>query len=151
MKLALQVLWFLLFFLLFSCTSDKPQPIKLGEDVCEYCKMVIADERFAAEVITKKGKVYKFDAIECMVGYYNENEGEIKKAYVINFLNPKEFLIAEEAYYVRSPQIRSPMGMNLSAYRSEEEARRALQVKEGEVLNWAQLREFIKKEYKFPH
>jgi copper chaperone NosL len=151
MKLALQVAIAFLLLFLFSCTSEKPVPIKLGEDLCEYCKMVIADERFAAEIITKKGKVYKFDAIECMVGYYNENTGYIKKAYVVNFLNPKEFLTAEDAYYVRSPQIRSPMGMNLSAYRSEEEARRTLQGKEGEVLSWNELRELIKKEHKFSH
>ncbi|MEJ5339807.1 MAG: nitrous oxide reductase accessory protein NosL [Aquificaceae bacterium] len=148
----LRVLWaFLLLLFLFSCKSDKPEPIKLGEDVCEYCKMVIADERFAAEVITKKGKVYKFDAIECMVGYFNENEEDIKKAYVVNFLNPKEFIPAEEAVYVRSPDIRSPMGMNLSAYRSEEEARKMLEGKQGEILRWSPLREFIRREYKFSH
>ncbi|MFN3471791.1 MAG: nitrous oxide reductase accessory protein NosL [Aquificaceae bacterium] len=134
--------------LFFSCKGEGPVPIKLGEDVCEYCKMVIADERFAAEVITKKGKVYKFDAIECMVGYYNENEENIRKAYVINFLNPKEFLEAEKAVYVRSPDIRSPMGMNLSAYKSREEAEDILKGKQGEVLNWTDLRELIRKEYR---
>lgn len=147
----LRVLWAFLSFLLFSCTLEKPQPIKLGEDVCEYCKMVIADKRFAAEVITKRGKVYKFDAIECMVGYYNENEEDIRKAYVVNFLNPEEFLPAEKAFYVRSPEIRSPMGMNLSAYRSEEDAKKILKGKEGEIFDWKALREFIKKEYKFSH
>lgn len=130
----LRVLWAFLSFLLFSCTLEKPQPIKLGEDVCEYCKMVIADKRFAAEVITKRGKVYKFDAIECMVGYYNENEEDIRKAYVVNFLNPEEFLPAEKAFYVRSPEIRSPMGMNLSAYRSEEDAKKSLKGKKEKYL-----------------
>ena len=134
--------------LFFSCRGEGPIPIRLGEDACEYCKMVIADERFAAEVITKKGKVYKFDAIECMVGYYNENEENIKKAYVINFLNPKEFLEAEKAVYIRSPDIRSPMGMNLSAYKSKKEAEDKLKDKQGEILNWTELRELIRKEYR---
>jgi copper chaperone NosL len=149
----LRVLWaFLLpLFFLFSCKGDKPEPVRLGEDVCEYCKMVIADERFAAQVITKKGRVYKFDAIECMVGYYNQNEEEIKRAYVVNFLNPKEFIPAEKAFYVRSPEIRSPMGMNLSAYKSKEDAKKALEGKEGELLDWKALRELIKREYKFSH
>ncbi len=143
------LLVFLLPLFLFSCKKDIPEPIRLGEDVCEYCKMVIADERFAAEVITKRGKVYKFDAIECMVGYFNEKEEHIKKAYVVNFLNPKEFLEAESAFYVRSPDIRSPMGMNLSAYKSQEEARAMLKDKQGEVLDWKELRELIRKEYKY--
>ncbi len=148
----LQVLWaFLLPLFLFSCRGEKPEPIKLGEDVCEYCKMVIADGKFAAEVITKKGKVYKFDAIECMVGYFNENEEEIKMAYVANFLNPEEFIPAEKAVYLKSPDIRSPMGMNLSAYKGEEEAKKVLEGKQGELLRWESLREFIRKEYKFSH
>ncbi|MGB9873912.1 MAG: nitrous oxide reductase accessory protein NosL [Hydrogenobacter sp.] len=147
----LRVLWAFSALFLFSCAPEKPQPIKLGEDVCEYCKMVIADKRFAAEVITKKGKIYKFDAIECMVGYYNENEENIKKAYVVNFNAPDEFLPADEAYYVRSPQIRSPMGMNISAYRSREDAQKAIMGKQGEILEWQTLRELIKKEYGVSH
>ncbi|MFN3599193.1 MAG: nitrous oxide reductase accessory protein NosL [Aquificaceae bacterium] len=139
------LLAFLLPLFLFSCKPDKPIPISLGVDVCEYCKMVIADERFSAQVITKKGRVYKFDAIECMVAYYNQEEENIKKAYVVNFLNPKEFLEAERAVYVRSPDIKSPMGMNLSAYKSQEEAREFIK---GEILDWMSLRNFIKKEYK---
>lgn len=109
--------------------------------------MAIADKRFAAEVITKKGRVYKFDSVECMVAYYNENEEYIKKAYVANFSNPEEFIEAEKAIYVRSQEIRSPMGMNLSAYKDME---RAKSVK-GEILDWKGLRELIKKEYKFSH
>ncbi len=148
----LRVLWaFLLPLFFFSCRGERPEPIRLGEDVCEYCKMVIADERFVAEVITKKGRVYKFDSIECMVGYFNENEEDIRKAYVVNFLNPREFIPAEEAVYVKSPDIRSPMGMNLSAYINEEEARKILEGKRGDVLRWESLREFIRKEYKFSH
>ncbi|QSR89552.1 nitrous oxide reductase accessory protein NosL [Methylacidiphilum caldifontis] len=147
MKPLIRVLWsFLLLF--FSCTSEKPELIRPGEDICEYCKMVIADKRFATEVITKKGKVYKFDSVECMVGYYNHNEEDIKRAYVINFLNTDEFIPAELASYVRSPQIRSPMGMNLSAYKSKEDAIKILLGKEGKILDWQALRDLIKVEYK---
>ncbi|MFN7065992.1 MAG: nitrous oxide reductase accessory protein NosL, partial [Aquificaceae bacterium] len=79
---------------------------------------------------------------------YNQEEENIKKAYVVSFLNPKEFLEAERAFYVRSPDIKSPMGMNLSAYKSQEEARAILRDKQGEILSWLELRELIKREYK---
>ncbi len=49
-------------FLAFStmgCNTE-PQPIKIGEDACSFCKMSIADNRYGAEIITKKGKVFKF-------------------------------------------------------------------------------------------
>ncbi len=140
-----------LFFLMLSC-SKGPEPIVVGRDVCEYCKMVIADKRFAAEVITKKGRVYKFDAIECMIAYYNENEQDIRSAYVVDFNSPNTFLPAESAYYVRSEGIRSPMGMNLSAFKSKEEAERAIrEAKGGEILDFGAVRNLVKKEYKFSH
>ena len=45
---------------LSSC-STAPQPIRIGQDNCDFCKMTISDNRFGAEIITKKGKVYIFD------------------------------------------------------------------------------------------
>ena len=53
-----------------SCTT-KPQPIKMG-DACDFCIMGVADNRFGAELITKKGKIYKFDDIHCLIGFIKE-------------------------------------------------------------------------------
>ncbi|MGB5288980.1 MAG: hypothetical protein WBN42_10875, partial [Ignavibacteriaceae bacterium] len=52
-----------LLFLLASCGS-KPEPINYGKDECEFCRMQISDNRYGAELVTDKGKVYKFDSIE---------------------------------------------------------------------------------------
>ncbi|HSN59587.1 MAG TPA: hypothetical protein VLR49_01530, partial [Ferruginibacter sp.] len=40
---------------LSSCSTD-PQPLRIGQDNCDFCKMTISDKRFGAEVVTKKGK-----------------------------------------------------------------------------------------------
>ena len=58
----------LIALLVFSCNSS-PQPIDYGNDGCHFCKMTIVDKVHAAEIVTKKGKVYKFDATECMVNF----------------------------------------------------------------------------------
>ena len=55
-----------------SCNSG-PQPIKLGQDACSFCKMSIADNHFGAEIMTKKGKVYKFDDMHCIAGFMKAN------------------------------------------------------------------------------
>ncbi|MEO0202507.1 MAG: nitrous oxide reductase accessory protein NosL [candidate division WOR-3 bacterium] len=139
-----------LLFSVFSCNvKNEPEPIKINEDVCNLCKMVIMDKKFAAQIITKKGKVYKFDSIECMIAYYNKNEKDIEKAYVTNFLNPDEFIDAKNAVYLRAPEIKSPMGMNLSAYKSLDDASKVS--KEGEILDFEKLRNLIKKEFHFHH
>ena len=48
-----------------------PQPIDYGNEVCDFCKMTIVDTQHATEIVTKKGKTYKFDASECMVNFMN--------------------------------------------------------------------------------
>ncbi|MFL5807903.1 MAG: hypothetical protein ACJ749_00200, partial [Flavisolibacter sp.] len=49
-----------------SC-STKPQPFAYGKDVCDDCSMTIMDPKFGGEIITKKGKVFKFDDAHCLV------------------------------------------------------------------------------------
>ena len=46
-----------LMLLFFSCNVS-PKPIEYGSDGCHYCKMTIVDKVHAAEMVTKKGKVY---------------------------------------------------------------------------------------------
>ena len=55
--------------ILISACSKGPQPINYGEDECEFCKMMVMDKRYGAELVTDKGKIYFFDSIECLVGY----------------------------------------------------------------------------------
>ena len=47
-------------YLFMSCNT-KPEPFAIGKDNCSFCKMGIIDPRFGGEMITKKGKIYKFD------------------------------------------------------------------------------------------
>ena len=52
--------------LIISCKVEE-SPINYGQDACKFCKMTIVDKQHAAEIVTKKGKPFKYDAIECMV------------------------------------------------------------------------------------
>lgn len=64
MKIAISLVVLVSFFT--SCSTVEPTPIKLNTDNCDYCKMTIADLRFASELITEKGKVYKYDDLSCL-------------------------------------------------------------------------------------
>ena len=57
--------------LLLACNSG-PQAISYGKDACSYCKMTIVEKPFGCEIVTSKGKVAKFDAIECLVAHFSE-------------------------------------------------------------------------------
>lgn len=126
---------------LASC-SAQPEPFKYGKDVCHTCRMGIVDPKFGSEIVTGKGKVYKFDDVICMNRFIRSGtlqEKEIKQTVVINFEKENDFLDVHTCYFVWSPEIRSPMGANAAAFRNREAAEKFNAAKKGEVLNWAAL------------
>lgn len=104
-------------FFLNSCISQEPSEIQLHTDECTYCKMVISDERFPAQLVSDKGKSYPFDSIECMAAYQHQNPeiAEGAKLYVTDFSNPGKWIPVEESAIHRSDDIQSPMGLSLFA------------------------------------
>lgn len=127
--------------IIFSC-SVAPQPIEYGKDQCSFCKMNIVDKTHAAQYVTKKGKQFKFDAIECMVNSVIElNETEIALLLVANYGNPGEMINAKTASYIISPKIKSPMGANLSAIASVEQANKLKENYSGNIYTWETLLE----------
>lgn len=129
---------------IYGC-SDGPEPINYGSDICAHCNMKIMDNRFAAEIVNTKSKAYKFDAAECMSAYLNENKIDVKNMYVTDFNNPGSFMIAGGAAFVISPKRKSPMGENLSAYKSKKEAQKVKDELGGEIYSWEELQNVIGK------
>ena len=132
---------------LISSCSTKPEPFKYGKDDCYFCKMGIVDPKFGGEVITKKGKVYKFDDIICMARYIKSGvlkENEIAQKVVINFEKENDFLDVSKTTFRVSPELRSPMGSNAAAYTSQQAAEKAKAGKEGQIINWDELYNNIK-------
>lgn len=117
------VFYFLLLALTFSCAKKEAEPIKLNADGCEFCKMKIADGKFGAELITEKGRVYKFDDMHCMINYHKDNTATKVKNFYIHDFNQENILIpAETAFYVKDGSINSPMHGNIIAVQTKEEA-----------------------------
>lgn len=104
--------------------------------------MSIVDKPFAAEMVTTKGKVYKFDAIECMAQFIQEeDENNIALLLVRDFNNPDEWVDANSAFFLISKELPSPMGGYLSAYPTKTAAEAMQAEKGGEILTWEQLKQ----------
>jgi copper chaperone NosL len=128
-----------LFFLLaMAACSAGPKPIEYGTDKCAHCYMTIVDRQHAAQAVTAKGKVYSFDAIECLVPYVREKGPETFASLWINdyTTNTGELIDATTATYLISPNIPSPMGGFLSGFASEQTAREFQAEKSGELFDW---------------
>lgn len=128
-----------LLWLLFSCEVE-PEQINYGNDACHFCKMTIVDQQHAAQYVTKKGKQFKFDAIECMVNELSEKEIEkIGILLVSDYQEPGQMTSALDATYLISKEIKSPMGANLSAFESVQIANTTKDESGGELYTWIQL------------
>lgn len=134
-------------FLLTSCTV-KTTPIEYGTDSCDFCTMGIVDNKHASQIVTSKGKNYKFDAIECMISYVAENEkeqGSYSHILVADILNPGELVSAKDAAFIISKNIPSPMGAFLSATKSTNDADRLIEENTGNLYTYDQVVKQIKK------
>lgn len=138
-----------MFFYIACSRGDKPEEIKYGVDICEFCKMTIVDPKWGAEIMTNKGKIHKFDVVECMIAYANSylKPEEIRHFWTINFLKPKEFIDATTAIYIRTLQYPSPMGLNSLAIESLADTSKLHLLPGYEILNWNNVVEKAKEEY----
>lgn len=98
---------------LLNCTGKKSELIYFGKDSCSHCKMVIADKRFGSEIVTSKGKVYKFDSLECMSSYEKEQKDKLGSdfdEYLVDTTDNGNLIASDLAFILEDSQLRSPMG-----------------------------------------
>jgi copper chaperone NosL len=107
------------------------------------------DDKYGAELVTDKGKVYKYDSIECLIGYaLNKNLiGDEKHLMLVSdFSKPGELFDARKSFYIHNNNFRSPMGLNVSAFINESEQQKFLAENSGEKLNWIEVVELVKQD-----
>ena len=84
-----------------TITTD-PREIHWDRDMCERCKMVMSDRRFAAQVINpQNGRVYKFDDIGCVPLWFKEDKIAWKDDAVIWVIDvdTNKWINAKTAFY----------------------------------------------------
>ena len=135
------------FSLLLGCNPES-QPINYGSDMCEFCRMSIVDQRFGSEIVTQKGKIYKFDAVECMVNYLKDRiEHESRLKYILtNTLDaPGELIDVRECRFLISKNMPSPMGMFINPFKDTTLAISNQVENSGIIHDWTSLQGELKK------
>jgi len=131
--------WPILIVLFLTACSTSPVPIGYGSDNCSTCEMTIMDQRYGAEVVTDKGKVYKFDSVECLIRFLLKNEKnkqQYKHLLVTSFIKPGILTDATKSFILHSENLPSPMGAYLTAFESLELAKEFKQRKGGDIFSW---------------
>ncbi len=126
---------------LISCKVE-PEPLAYGEDGCAHCKMTLMDRKFGAELVTKKGKVYKFDDVNCMLNFYHSGEiapEDVAFKLVTDFSQPGKLIEADNAFYLKSSKIQSPMASQVAAFEKEASMKEVRAQVNGIYLVWGEL------------
>lgn len=140
-KKVMAMLLFPIAGMMTSCSTD-PVPLEYGKDVCYNCKMTLMDNKFGAELVTKKGKVFKFDDINCLLNYYNAHEAEqVNYAHklVIDFTRPGTLIDAGNSHYLRAEEIKSPMASQIAAFEDYELMKENMKKWKGIYLSWGEV------------
>lgn len=125
-----------------SC-AQQPEPIRYGQDACVFCKMTIMDKKFAAEIVTNKGKAFKFDDLSCMVKYIKINqlkEEELAFIVVNDYNHPGELIDVKTATFLSSKDLRSPMRGDVAAFSAKSFATaNTAKFADAKILTWKEV------------
>jgi copper chaperone NosL len=108
---------------------------------------MITDNKYGTEVVTDKGKIFKFDSIECLIEFALEKNslGDGNHSFLVtDYSKPAELIDAKTAYYVHNDNVRSPMGLNVSAFKTEQDLNSFIETNGGKKLSWVEVIELVK-------
>lgn len=144
------LLTLLLMIVLTGCGARGPAPINYGTDLCDYCDMTIADRAFGTEMVTAKGKILKYDSIECLAAaeFERGSSADIHSRWITDFNSPGQFLNTDRAVIVATDRQKSPMGIGLVAVSSRSAAGDLIETKGGQVVSWKETIQIVVESWK---
>lgn len=135
------LLLFCIGIFLASCSTNT-SPMQIGIDACENCKMTISDARFGAEIVTRKGRIYKFDDIVCLRSYMKSGSiksSEIESTYLVDYCNPHLLTPISKCILSSSENYGSPMNGNIAAFADNDSAIKHNLEMEGDLILWTKI------------
>ena len=137
MKKLLFVAFALIFFIACEKKIEKGlHKVHWDRDMCELCKMVVSERKYAAQVVNpKNGRSYMFDDIGCTVLWFKEEKIAWEKEaniFITDALSG-EFIDAKKAFY--DTNSRTPMDYGFGAYELKESIKN-----KNKIINYDEVR-----------
>ena len=139
----------IIILMLLSACEPQRQDIFYGEEECAHCSMLISEPQFAGQLLTETGRHFNFDAIECLVAFKEGGtvaEEDIHSMWVPGF-DDETWLPAREAYFLRSPNLPSPMSLNLSAFQHLSQVEEYQRSYTGNIYSWSEIQNLVRQEW----
>jgi copper chaperone NosL len=84
--------------------------IAFGLDSCAECRMLVSDNRFGAQLVTKTGKTITFDSIACLRAYVARTGQIAAETWVVDAAHPGTLVKDINAQIVADSMTHPPMG-----------------------------------------
>lgn len=143
------ILSFFVVFTLSACQSQadlsQPPDIRYGEDICEECNMIISEARFAAAYYTEGGDARRFDDVGGMAIYHAEHQEDVAQFWVHDYLT-EAWIIADQAYFVMSDNLQTPMGHGVVAFSDQAQAENLVSEMGGMLMTFTDVMESLEGE-----
>ena len=123
---------------LAGCGKPKFEPVEISaEDMCAFCKMALSERQYAAEFLNQDGDAFKFDDIGCLVSQLKTRQSrrEIATFFVVEY-DARQWVNAEQAYFVRSEEFKTPMSGRVVAFKDRPKAEEAAAKYHGSLLGF---------------
>ncbi len=123
---------------LAGCGAQKFEPVEIAaEDMCAFCKMAISEKQYAAEFLNRDGDVFKFDDIGCLANQLKtrQNRRNVAALYVVDY-DARRWIDAQQAYFVRSEEFKTPMSGRVVAFKDRLKAEEAAAKYHGRPLGF---------------
>ena len=101
--------------------------------------MTIVDGRYGGEFVSDKGKIYKFDAVDCLIQFQRKNPTLQGKTYISNFAQPGTLIEATQVIFATLDTRKSPMGSRYVGFSSAAEAQASLGDLTQPLMSWPEL------------
>lgn len=124
-----------------NCQKRTVEPVAIApEDMCSYCRMAVSEKQYAVELIDAEGQPFKFDDIGCMLNFVKKRSVNVSASsfFVMDF-DEREWIKADDAYYVRSSDLTTPMNGGIIAFKDRSPAQQAADKYHGKLLRFKEL------------
>jgi copper chaperone NosL len=105
-----------------ACTSAGQQAaavLDTRNDTCAQCRMVVSDQRFAAQIVAPGEEPRFFDDLGCLRTFLRGTARPSDALAYVADHRTKQWVTAATAVYVRNDQVSTPMGSHLLAHADE--------------------------------
>lgn len=113
-----------------SCAGGPPPPAALdmrGAELCGTCRMVLSDQRTAAQIVERGEEPRFFDDLGCLQAYLGTApdgttvvpSGTVPTRMYVADHRTGEWVPAESAIFARVPSVDTPMGSHLLAWKDD--------------------------------